>query len=198
VSRRPGHGADDDPHADTDAEAEAEAAVTITAIAGLRRRLRRWGIRENPAVRQALHKLVDEVAPLEQAERGPGRHRAQASRPLDNAAGEAGPDLKPDPAAARTPAEFMAALRHYKAWSGDPVWRAIAARAGQKRVHSTLCSALNRDELATLEVVTAFIIGCGGSEDDLRAFTSAWHRISSGDGAADAGSPGLLAAPVPV
>lgn len=196
MSPRLGHGADEDPQ--PDAEAEAEAAVTITAIAGLGRRLRRRGIREHPAVRQALRKLVEQVAPLEQAERRPGRHRAQARRPRDDEASEAWPDLKPDPAAARTPAEYTAALRHFKAWSGDLSWRKIAARAGQKRVHSTLHSALRRDELPTLEVVTAIVIGCDGSEDDLRAFTSAWHRIGSASGIAKTDDPGLLPAPVPV
>ena len=38
-------------------------------------------------------------------------------------------DLRPDPLRARTAADFMAALRCYRAWAGDPSYRKMASRA---------------------------------------------------------------------
>jgi len=77
VSRRQGHGAQDDP-----GDTEAEATVTTSAIAWLRRRLRRQGTFGHPAVRRELRKLEEQLAVFEQTGRSPGRHRAQASKPL--------------------------------------------------------------------------------------------------------------------
>src|SRR5579859_1408419 len=191
MSRRSGRGG----HA-SQADMQAEAAATTTAIAGLRRRLTRPGIFENPAVRRELRKLEEMLAAYEQAETNPGRHRANGRVPgrhggQENAEASL-PDLKPDPASARTAADFVAALRQYRAWSGDVPWRTIAARAKQNRVHSTIYNAMRRDDLPTLEVVKAIVIGCGGGDDDLSAFTSAWQRINSASGPAHLEGPGLL------
>jgi len=197
MSRRAGRGG----HSEQRAEMQAEADAATTAIAGLRRRLIRPGVFENPAVRRELRKLDELLAEFEHAERSPGRHRAGGRIPgrhggLETA--EAGPpDLKPDPTRARTAADFVAVLRQYRAWSGDVPWRTIAARAKQNRVHSTIYNAMRRDDLPTLEVVKAIIVGCGGGDDDLRAFTSAWQRINSAKAATHLESPGLLPAPVP-
>jgi hypothetical protein len=71
VSRRSGRGAQDG------AQADIEVAATTTAIAGLRRRLRRPGTVEHPAVRRELRKLEEQLVSLfEQAGRNPGRHRS--------------------------------------------------------------------------------------------------------------------------
>jgi len=140
-----------------------------TAITGLCRRLSRPGLREHPNVRRELRKLEELLASYEQAGRKPGRHRASNDRF----------DRKPDPSTAQSAAEYVTVLRQYRAWSGDLPWREIAARAKQNRVHSTIYNAMRRDALPTLEVVKAIVIGCGGGEDDLLAFTDAWHRISS-------------------
>ena len=43
-----------------------------------------------------------------------------------------------------------------------------------------------------IEVVKAIILGCGGGEDDLSSFASAWRRIASGR----AGTPSFMSAPV--
>jgi hypothetical protein len=77
------------------------------------------------------------------------------------------------------PAEFIEALRRYKAWSGDPLWRRMAARAGQEIVHSTMYAAMNGEVLPKFEVVRAIIIGCGGSDEDLDSFTRAWRQIKT-------------------
>lgn len=174
VPRRLG---DDEP-----GEAEARAAATSTAIAGLRRRLRRDGI-GHPSVRKELGKLDETLISLfEQAGR-PGRHRKQASRAPGRQAGQDASDtdvsdLKPDPAEAKTAADFVDVLWRYRTWSGEPSWRKIAARAEQQASHSAIFKAMHRQELPKLEVVKAIIIGCGGKED-LPAFVVAWHRINS-------------------
>jgi hypothetical protein len=202
VSRRPGRsipGGRDYPQADT----EAEAAAATTAIAGLRWRLKRQDTLEHPAVLRELRKLEEQVtAQLEQANRNPGRHRSSADRRAVQHDGQqvgdaCGFDLKPDPLAASTAAEFITALRQYKAWSGDPSLRKMAARAGQAVVHSTMHAAMHGDSLPKFDVVKAIIIGCGGDEDDLRAFATAWRRIESGRTGDTSADAGLLPAPVP-
>jgi hypothetical protein len=37
---------------------------------------------------------------------------------------------------------------------------------------------MNSDALPKWEVMKAIVIGCGGGDDDLRAFASAWRRLS--------------------
>ena len=51
---------------------------------------------------------------------------------------------------------------------------------------------MRRDVLPTLETVKAIVTGCGGTDQDLSAFTAAWHRICR----TTPGS-GFHAAPVP-
>jgi hypothetical protein len=151
----------------------------MMAIAGLRRRLRHPDTREHPDVKLELRKL--ELDLVNQAEEGggpPGRHRYPGRRSRGRP-GE--PDLvsqRPDPAAAATPPEFMQLLRQFRAWHGDPTFRAIAARSGQARVHSTICTALHGDTLPARETVRAIVTGCGGTAEDVRAFDDAWNRIS--------------------
>lgn len=192
MSGRPGNGQDR-----PQAAVEAEAAATATVIAGLRWRLRQQETLEHPKVLDELRKLEEQVAlQLEQSGRTPGRHRAAAVQAISEQIGDAeGFDLKPDPLEATTAAEFISALWQYKAWSGDPSWRKMAARAGQAVVHSTMYTAMNGDVLPKLEVMRAIVIGCGGGEDDLRAFATAWRRIGHTPGPpADAS---FLSAPVP-
>jgi hypothetical protein len=189
---------------DYQGDIETEAAATVTAIAGLRRRLRRPEMLEHPAVLGELRKLEEQVTAqlADQASRSPGRHRSAdagtASRRADRQIGDAnGFDLKPDPLAAATEAQFIRALWDYKAWSGDPSWRTMAARGGQRVVHSTMYGAMHGSALPKLEVVKAIISGCGGGEEDLRAFATAWRRIDSARSKSSLSGRGFLAAPVP-
>jgi hypothetical protein len=57
-------------------------------------------------------------------------------------------------------------------------------------------TAMKGDVLPKLEVVKAIIIGCGGGEDDLRLFASAWRRLDAArtQHPADGGHHGLSAA----
>ena len=182
---------------DFPADLEAEAAATVTAIAGLRWRLRRPGTLEHPAVMHELRKLEEQVIAASQADATPGKHRySLAEAPGRHDGGQisdaCGFDLKPDPLAATTPAQFIRSLWQYKIWSGDPPWRKMAKQAGQRVVHSTM----HADALPKLEVVKAIIIGCGGSEDDLRMFATAWRRLESARITGPALGADFLAAPV--
>ena len=114
---------------------------------------------------------------------GPGSTRPSA--PVADADGWEG--LKPDPVTARTPAELVAAVRQYRQWSGEPSFRTMAARARQTVAHTTMFMALKNDGLPRLDVVLAIVAGCNGSEDDRRAFATAWRRIRLGRIGAGAG-----------
>jgi hypothetical protein len=63
-------------------------------------------------------------------------------------------------------------------------------------VHSTMYAAMHADALPKLDVVKAIVIGCGGSEDDLRMFVTAWRRLESARIADTAIGADFLAAPV--
>jgi len=189
---------------DRHGEIEAEAAATAKAIAGLRRRLRRREVLEHPAVLGELRKLEEQVTTqfVDQAGRSPGRHRSASAdapgRRGNRQIGDAnGFDLKPDPLAATTEAQFIEALWQYKWWSGDPSWRAMAAQSGQRVVHSTMYGAMHGAVLPKLEVVKAIISGCGGSEEDLKTFATAWRRIDSARSKSPVAGRNFLAAPVP-
>ena len=87
-------------------------------------------------------------------------------------------DLKPDPLDAHTPQELVAALRRYREWAGAPSFRQMAARAGQKVAHTTMHTALkSSDRLPKFDVLMAIVVGCGGDENDQRAFATSWRRI---------------------
>jgi hypothetical protein len=91
-------------------------------------------------------------------------------------------DLCPDPGSARTSAEFMAALRIYRTWAGQPSYRAMASvirnQCSQHFASSTIHGALTGTDLPALALVQAVIIACGGSDAHQQMFTSAWRRIT--------------------
>ena len=160
------------------AATEAEATATAIVIAGLRKRLRRQETLEDPKVLCELRKLEEQLTEQLAHAQKPGRHRSTVGKANSQQISDAsGFDLKPNPLTATTPAEFILALRQYKGWSGDPSWRRMAAQAGQAVVHSTMHAAMNSDTLPKFNVVKAIIIGCGGGEDDLSSFATAWRRI---------------------
>jgi hypothetical protein len=186
---------------DHQTDLEAEAAATVTAIAGLCRRLRRPGMLQHPAVVQGLRRLDEQVIAASPVSEPSGRHRTSVGQtPSCQNAGQisdaSGFDFKPDPLAVTTPRQFIGALWGYKTWSGDPSWRKMATQAGQRVVHSTMHAAMHGDVLPKLDVVKAIIIGCGGNEDDLRMFVTAWRRLESARIADTALGTDFLAAPV--
>jgi hypothetical protein len=88
-----------------------------------------------------------------------------------------GSELCPNPAAARTPAELMEALRTYRIWAGEPSYRAMERQCGRRFAASTLHTALHSDDLPGLQIVQAIITACGGSIEHRQAFASAWRRL---------------------
>jgi len=188
-------GGRDRPAADTDAEA------TATVIAGLCwRLLQRPEALEHPTVRRELRKLEELITDLA-GHAGPnqGRHRSTGGETTSQQISDAdGLDLKPDPRTASTAAELITVLLRYRAWSGNPPWRKMARQASQAVVHSTMYHAMNGTALPKLDVVKAIIVGCGGSDDDMRAFTAAWRRIASGQIPGPSANGEYLPAPQPV
>lgn len=156
---------------------EAEATRTAIVIAEVSSRLMRHPeLREHPKVLSALRNLEEQ---LEYVDENPGRHRSTSDGPISQQISDAcGYDLKPNPLTATTAAAFVEALRQYRAWSGSPSWRQMAAQAGQAVVFSTMYNAMKSDALPKFEVMKAIVIGCGGGNDDLTAFASAWRRVA--------------------
>jgi hypothetical protein len=113
-------------------------------------------------------------------ERYQARHRRRSPDP---AARPVIPDLPglslcPDPRSIQTPAELMDALRTYRIWAGKPSFRVMERQCGRSFAASTLCTALQGNDLPSMSMVQAIIAACGGPEKDQVAFTSAWRRIT--------------------
>jgi hypothetical protein len=93
-----------------------------------------------------------------------------------------GLDLCPDPGTARTPAEFMGALRAYRLWAGKPSYRVMESiiknQCSQHFASSTIHAVLTGDDLAALPLVQAVITACGGNDAHQQMFTSAWRRLT--------------------
>ncbi|MGH3218739.1 MAG: hypothetical protein ACRDPY_08535 [Streptosporangiaceae bacterium] len=90
-----------------------------------------------------------------------------------------GADLRPDPREARTPAEFMEALRRFRQWSGNPPFRRMWRRADQRAAVSTMCTVLRSNTLPDrLHVIDAIVEGCGGTDEDRRRFATAWRELT--------------------
>jgi hypothetical protein len=175
---RHGRGVPDDR--DPQAAIDMEATATATVIAGLRWRLRRLETLEHPKVRTELRKLIEQIEEQSSdVDQNPGRHRSMVSKATSQQVNDAsGFDLKPDPLNATTPAEFVRVLNEYKLWSGNPSWRMMARNADHMVVHSTMHNAMKSDSLPNFDVMKAIVIGCGGGEEDLKAFATAWRRIA--------------------
>lgn len=187
---------------DLAADREADAAAAVMAIEGLCHKLGTPGVLEHPAVQQGLSKLEELItARIQAASAYTGSHRyRRPGEPSWHGGGQIidafGFDLRPDPLAATNPGQFIGTLWQFKVWSGDPSWRKMAARAGQRVVHSTMHAAMNGTTLPKLDVVKAIVIGCGGSEDDLRMFVTAWRRLESARITGPSLGADFLAAPV--
>jgi hypothetical protein len=187
MTRRPAPAAVSDlPPVTADAEARRGIARLAADIRRIRPRLNRDAL-DDPRIKGALLELERHI--MAQLDERRGRHRLAAggstmaapavvSRPVRDTGGFG--HLKPDPLTATTGAELVTRLREYREWAGVTSFRTMAAQAGQKVSSSTMCTALNRDVLPTQKVVGAIIAGCGGGEDDQRAFITAWRLIKLG------------------
>lgn len=132
-------------------------------------------------VREARRELALVVTEWEQQRRtqNPGRYPESAAPVVPDPPGE---NLCPNPAAARTPAEFMDTLRRYRKWAGEPSYRVmehvIKKQCGQHFAASTIHAALKGDELPSLPKVRAIIAACGGSDADQQRFATQWRRLT--------------------
>jgi hypothetical protein len=127
--------------------------------------------------------LVAEPFPLPSRAsfRGTRSFGAPVRRPVSDIAGE---NLRPDPAPAQSPGELIEVLHQFRIWAGNPSYRNMAARSGQRAGGSTMWKALRGKELpARLEVIDAIVEGSGGSEEDRQRFATAWRRLTLGSAA---------------
>jgi hypothetical protein len=85
--------------------------------------------------------------------------------------------LCPDPATVQTPAEFMDCLRRYRIWSGKMSYREMERKCGRRFAASTICTALQGDELPSFDMVLAVVVACGGGEEHQLSFLAAWRSI---------------------
>jgi hypothetical protein len=169
--------------APAESRADRKQARLAAEIRRLRNQLTTPEVVKHPSIEAELNELYRQVWSAQ--EQRAGRHRLQIqARPPQPVRDAAGFDLKPDPLTARTEAELVAKLREYRQWAGELPFRKIAEQARQKVAHSTIFVALNSDELPSLKVVLAIVVGCGGGEEDQRAFATAWRCLKSGKPAA--------------
>jgi hypothetical protein len=133
------------------------------------------------AVREARRELSLVLSEWEQLHRrvqNPGRYPEAVAPVVPDPPGL---NLCPDPAGARTPAQFMNTLRRYRKWAGEPSFRimehVIKKQHGQHFAASTIHAALKGDDLPSLPKVQAIITACGGSDAHKQTFTTAWRRL---------------------
>jgi hypothetical protein len=89
--------------------------------------------------------------------------------------------LRPNPRAALTIRDFMHCLVTFRVWSGNRSLRQISEQSGHRISPSSVRNVLNASALPDrLEVVDAIVLGCGGTDEDRAAFTSAWRRLYMG------------------
>ncbi|MEU9284363.1 XRE family transcriptional regulator [Streptomyces sp. NPDC048275] len=89
----------------------------------------------------------------------------------------------PKPDQARTPADFIAALRKLRTWS-ELTYRQLeqkAAAQGDTLHASTIATALGRSTLPREPLVAAFTRACGLDEDHVRSWLDARRRLSVAD-----------------
>jgi hypothetical protein len=87
-----------------------------------------------------------------------------------------------DPLSTSTPAEFTAAMRRLKSWSGLS-YRDLERRAGRNGTvlpRSTLTTALSRDSLPREELVEAFTQACGLDQREATRWVAARRRLAAG------------------
>ena len=92
-----------------------------------------------------------------------------------------GHEQRPDPLLIKTPAKFVAAMRAYHAWAGNPSYREMERRCAKQISFSTFRNLLNRNVLPKLSSLEVFVKVLGGSPEDLQAWATAWRQITMGD-----------------
>lgn len=95
--------------------------------------------------------------------------------------------LKPDPLTATTFDELIELMREFRAWAGHPSSRDLASRSAGEFSHATISKLLSSQPGGKpplkLGYVRGFIHACGGDDEDLRRWVTAWRRIDQGKAA---------------
>jgi hypothetical protein len=103
-----------------------------------------------------------------------------------------GCNLRPDPVVEATDAaSLIRTLNDFRAYAGDPSFREMERGCDRLRSHSTLHRVLTGDRMPTQVEVKAVILGCGGTEEDVSRYVSAWRQIRLPDR-----EPAQLAPPI--
>jgi hypothetical protein len=89
-------------------------------------------------------------------------------------------ELPPQPAKAGTPAEFTAALRTLRTWSGL-TYRQLEGKSPDPLPASTIATTLGRATLPRERFVDSFTRACGLGEDDVRQWLDVRRRIALND-----------------
>ncbi|MEV3926765.1 helix-turn-helix domain-containing protein [Actinomadura coerulea] len=101
---------------------------------------------------------------------------------IDEHRGEIVTAPPPSPDVAADEAEFVAALRRLKAWSGLS-YRQLerrAADAGRVLPYSTASTALGRKTLPREELLVAFVLACGLDDEEAASWVAVRKRIAVG------------------
>jgi hypothetical protein len=97
-----------------------------------------------------------------------------------------GHDQRPDPLLADTPGGFVAAMRAYHAWAGNPSLREMERRCAKQISYSTFRTMLNAESIpAKLTSVQTFVRVLGGTTEDLQRWATAWRRIAMNEEVAE-------------
>src|SRR5262245_54016055 len=88
---------------------------------------------------------------------------------------------RPDPALARSPGEFVDAMRRLKRWSGLGFRRLaqLASAAGDALPRSTVTAALARDTLPREDLVATFARFCGCGQEEVERWVAARRRLAA-------------------
>lgn len=89
-----------------------------------------------------------------------------------------GHDHRPDPLQATTEQEFVATMRAYRVWAGEPSLRAMEERCGKKISYSTFRNMLNATTVPKLPSLQIFVEVLGGTAKDIQRWTTAWRRFA--------------------
>jgi hypothetical protein len=179
---------------DADNRSEARIQATERDLAEVYHRLRAAGVARDQLDTQfaVLWDAIAEIKAHSQQtrresaaaryERGQERRQPPDLAQYSGKPGSVIPDMPgfnlcPDPGTVRAPAEFMDCLRRYRIWSGKISYREMERKCGRRFAASTICTALQGDELPSFDMVLAIVVACGGSEEHQLSFLSAWRSI---------------------
>lgn len=90
-----------------------------------------------------------------------------------------GHNSKPDPLKAKTEEEFVDTMRRYRVWAHNPSLRDMAQACGWRVSHATFRNMLRAQTVPKrFDMVEAFVMALNGTEDDMRAWASAWRHFT--------------------